>query len=106
MLPCHWHEDRDGTRYLIPGCAGRVNDPDGDGCTCPTLAEQLAEQRAAAQSEIAQLRRSLASCRSWHDHVVGAVNAHPAGRAIMRAAAERAEAAERAAAKQPHRPST
>ena len=87
MLPCHWHEDRDGERILIPGCAARAQDPDGEECTCPTLAKQL----EAAREEAARLKHELDGARLWHGHVTAAVHAHRDGRDIMRAAARRAE---------------
>ncbi|MGY1548313.1 hypothetical protein [Streptomyces sp. MN6] len=88
MLPCHWHEDRDGERILIPGCAARVQDPDGEECTCPTLAKQL----EAARAEVARLQRELDGARFWNGHVTGAVHAHRDGLDIMQDAARRAEA--------------
>jgi hypothetical protein len=88
MRPCHWHEDRDGSRYLIPGCHARIQDPDGDGCTCPSLAAQL----ATAKAEIDRLTRELFGAHTWHAHVTAAVDNHPDGRKIMKAAANSADA--------------
>lgn len=84
--PCYWHEDTDGTRYLIPGCMARVNDPDIDECTCPSLARQLEKARA----EIAAMAKEKASLQGWHDAIVRAVYDHPEGVQIMAAAAKNA----------------
>lgn len=83
--PCHWHEDTDGTRYLIPGCMTRINNPDVDGCDCPTLNDQL----TAARAELATLRRHHKGLQQWHDDITAAVHAHPDGIQIMRDAASR-----------------
>lgn len=72
--PCYWHEDEDGTRYLIPGCLARVNDPDIDECTCPSLARQLEKT----------------GLQGWHDAIVRAVYDHPQGVQIMATAAKNA----------------
>lgn len=82
--PCYWHEDTDGTRYLIPGCLARINNPDIDECTCPTTDRQLAKLR----EQLAEARKALKSLRGWHDQVVDAVRAHPDSIQIMRNAAE------------------
>lgn len=84
--PCFWHEDTDGTRYLIPGCMTRVNNPDVDACDCPTLNEQLDTVR----HELATLQRHYAGLQTWHDHIVRAVYDHADGVKIMKAAADRA----------------
>lgn len=85
--PCHWYDDADGGRWLIPGCAGRAQDPDNaDACGCPDLATQL----AAARKEIADLKRGRDGLQTWHDHIVRAVYGHPDGIKIMKAAADRA----------------
>ncbi|MFE7968144.1 hypothetical protein ACFU0X_34795 [Streptomyces cellulosae] len=88
MRPCHWHEDRDGTRSLIPGCHTRAQDPDGEACDCPSLAQQLDK----AREEIARLKRELDGARFWCGHVTAAVHAHRDGLDIMQDAARRAEA--------------
>lgn len=81
--PCYWHEDTDGTRFLVPGCLTRINTPDIDECTCPTIADQL----ASAQERIAQLQQKNDGLQAWHDAIVRAVHDHPAGTQIMRNAA-------------------
>jgi hypothetical protein len=87
--PCHWSDDGHGGRYLIPGCAGRAQDPDNaDACGCPDLATQLAE----ARRELEALKAELHGARTWHAYVAMAVDAHPDGRKIMKQAADRAEA--------------
>ncbi|MFJ4682010.1 hypothetical protein [Streptomyces sp. NPDC088789] len=88
--PCHWYDDGHGGRFLIPGCAARAQDPDSTtACTCPVLAGQL----AVARSDIERLTSELHGARTWHAHVSLAVDAHPDGRKIMKAAADRAETA-------------
>lgn len=82
--PCYWHEDTDGTRFLVPGCLARINNPDIDECTCATTAQQL----ATAQAEIAELKRKNEGLQAWHDAIVRAVHDHPAGTQIMRNAAK------------------
>lgn len=89
-LSCHWYEDEHGGRYLIPGCHARVEDPAVEVCHCPTLEQQL----EAARRQIAGLKRSLRGRQGWHDAIVRAVHDHPAGIAIMKAAADRAERAQ------------
>lgn len=81
-MPCYWHDDIDGTRYLIPGCMARIQDPDIDECTCPRLDRQLAAVREA----LAELRATHKGLREWTDQIVKAVYAHPDGVQIMRAA--------------------
>lgn len=85
-LPCHWHEDEDGGRYLIPGCMARVTNPDIDQCSCESIEEQL----AAAREEIVNLKRSRASLQGWHDRITRAVYDHPDGIQIMKRAADQA----------------
>lgn len=85
-LPCFWHEDTDGARYLIPGCMTRVNNPDVGACDCPTLNEQL----DAVRHELATLQRHYAGLQAWHDHITRAVYDHTDGVKIMKAAADRA----------------
>jgi hypothetical protein len=84
--PCHWYDDGHGGRFLIPGCLARVMNPDIDVCSCKTIAEQL----ATARRETADLKRTLASARYWHDAVTAAVHAHPDGIQIMKTAAQKA----------------
>jgi hypothetical protein len=85
--PCYWHEEPEGGgRYLIPGCLTRVNNPDVDGCDCPTLNDQL----AALREELATLRRHHAGLQNWHDVITAAVHAHPDSVQIMHAASKRA----------------
>jgi hypothetical protein len=86
-LCCQWHEETDGTRYLIPGCMARINDPDLDECDCPSLERQLAK----VLEELAKLRRHKAGLQQWHDAVVRAVYDHRDGIAIMAAAARAAD---------------
>lgn len=87
--PCHWYDDEHGGRYLIPGCAGRAQDPDNaDACGCPDLATQLDK----AHREIEALKAELQGARTWHAYVAMTVDAHPDGRKIMKQAAGRAEA--------------
>ncbi|MFF4576890.1 hypothetical protein ACFY15_00535 [Streptomyces sp. NPDC001373] len=86
MQPCHWYDDGHGGRYLVPGCATRAHDPDGETCTCPTLADQLAK----ARSEIAALRKAKKSFDHWHTAILVAVHAHPDGVQIMKSAAAQA----------------
>jgi len=86
--PCHWYDDGHGGRYLIPGCAGRAQDPDNaDACGCPDLATQLDK----AHREIEALKAELQGARTWHAYVAMTVDAHPDGRKIMKQAANRAE---------------
>lgn len=82
--PCYWHEDADGSRYLIPGCLARINNPDLDECTCPSLDRQLAK----AREELATLRRHQDGHQKWHDAIVRAVYDHPDGKQIMHAASK------------------
>lgn len=84
---CHWWEDEHGGRYLIPGCYARVENPDLEVCHCRTLEQQL----EAARRKDAAAGRSLRGLQAWHDAVVRAVYDHPAGLAIMKAAADLAE---------------
>ena len=86
MQPCHWYEDGEGGRYLIPGCSTRASDPDLEACTCLTLADQLDKARA----EIDALSKRNRGLQSWHDAIVAAVYAHPDGVHIMKNAADRA----------------
>lgn len=87
--PCHWYDDGHGGRWLIPGCAGRAQDPDSlDACDCSDLADQL----AAARREVEALKSELHGARTWQAYVALAVDAHPDGRKIMKQAADRAEA--------------
>lgn len=81
---CYWHEDTDGTRYLIPGCIARVMNPDLDECTCPSLDRQLADVR----EELETLRRHHAGLQQWHDAIVRAVHDHRDGVQIMSGAAK------------------
>ncbi|MFF6794297.1 hypothetical protein ACFY9C_35105 [Streptomyces filamentosus] len=82
---CQWVEEQDGTRWLVPGCMTRLNDPDGEACSCPTLADQR-DQALRERDEARHAHRSLSS---WHDAIVAAVHAHPDGKKIMKAAADR-----------------
>ncbi|KAB7850172.1 hypothetical protein [Streptomyces mobaraensis] len=75
--PCHWHEEPDGTRTLIPGCAARAHDPDAE-CTCPSTASQLAFLRA----ELDAVRRDYRRFRRWHHCLLDALRTHPDGPAI------------------------
>jgi hypothetical protein len=85
--PCYWHEEPEGGgRYLIPGCLTRINNPDIDGCDCPTLTDQL----AAVREELATLRRHHTGLQRWHDAITAAVHAHPDSVQIMHAASKRA----------------
>lgn len=89
--PCYWHEDVDedgeaAGRWLVPGCMTRINNPDADPCDCPTTADQL----ATALAELETARRETASARAWCDAITRAVHDHPAGRTIMRNAAQHA----------------
>lgn len=84
--PCFWHEDTDGSRYLIPGCMTRVNNPDVDACDCPTLNDQL----AAVRAELATLKRHYAGLQNWHNAITAAVSAHTDSVQIMKRAADRA----------------
>lgn len=85
-LPCYWHDDVDGTRYLIPGCMARVQDPDVGDCTCPTLASQIAGLKQA----LSDAQFANASLQQWHNQVVRAVHNHPDHIAIMHDAAAQA----------------
>ncbi|MDX2630301.1 hypothetical protein PV381_27740 [Streptomyces scabiei] len=85
-LACYWVQEPDGTRWLVPGCISRLHDPDADACTCPTLAQQLAQ----AHAERDQAQRDHSGLRAWTDAIIAAVNAHPDGKKIMRDAADRA----------------
>jgi hypothetical protein len=83
---CYWVEETDGTRWLVPGCVSRLHDADADACTCPTLAQQVAEARDAR----GRAQRDYAGLRAWADAIIAAVHAHPDGKAIMKDAADRA----------------
>ena len=83
--PCYWHEDTDGSRFLVPGCLTRINNPDIDECTCSTINAQL----EAAQQQIAELTKKVKGLQQWHDAVVAAVYAHTDGIKIMHAASQR-----------------
>ncbi|MFJ1847085.1 hypothetical protein [Streptomyces sp. NPDC088146] len=85
-LACYWVHEPDGTRWLVPGCVARLHNADADACTCPTLAQQLAD----AQRERDQAQRAHDGLRAWADAVIAAVHAHPDGKKIMKDAAERA----------------
>lgn len=80
--PCYWHEDTDGTRYLIPGCLARINNPDLDECTCPSLDRQLTN----AREELETLRRHHAGLQQWNDAIIRAVHDHRDGIEIMHTA--------------------
>ncbi|MFD3728807.1 hypothetical protein [Streptomyces sp. NPDC058671] len=84
-LACHWVEEPDGTRWLVPGCVARLHDVDAGSCTCPTLADQL----EVAQRERDEVRHAHRSLQSWHHAIVAAVYAHPDGIRIMKNAADR-----------------
>jgi hypothetical protein len=90
-LPCHWYEDGQGGRWLIPGCMARVNDPDIDECSCKTVEEQL----AAARAELARLQRHHDGLQSWNAAIRAAVYAHPDGIEIMRAAVNNTQETQR-----------
>jgi hypothetical protein len=79
-------QEPDGTRWLVPGCVSRLHDADADACTCPTLAQQLAE----VQAERDQAQREHSGLRAWTDAIIAAVHAHPDDKKIMRDAAARA----------------
>lgn len=83
-LPCYWHDDVDGTRYLIPGCMARVQDPDIGECTCPTLARQI----AALKQALSDAQFANTGLQQWHDQVMRAVHDHPDAKAIMLAASQ------------------
>ncbi|OIJ95416.1 hypothetical protein [Streptomyces colonosanans] len=85
-LHCHWVQEPDGTRWLVPGCMSRLHDADADACTCPTLAQQLED----AQGERDQAQRAYSGLRAWTDAIIAAVNDHPDGKKIMKGAADRA----------------
>lgn len=85
MQYCHWYDDGDGGRVLLPGCFARLINPDVGECTCPSLEKQLAD----AERRIDRLTRSRASLQTWHDQIVRAVYDHLDGRKIMKAAADR-----------------
>ncbi|RZU28213.1 hypothetical protein EV284_6379 [Streptomyces sp. BK022] len=91
-LRCHWWEDPSGDRFLVPGCMTRVDNPDIDGCDCPTVEAEL----KAALEELAALRTKLASAQEWGGYVAQAVHSHRDGTAIMRKAADLADAHEQA----------
>ncbi|MFJ4988723.1 hypothetical protein ACIP9H_33605 [Streptomyces sp. NPDC088732] len=80
---CTWWEDEHGGRYLVPGCMARVDNPDIDECSCPSVETQLTK----AQGRIAELERELRGLRSWHDCIVRAVHDHSDGKRIMKTAA-------------------
>lgn len=83
-LPCYWHDDIDGTRYLIPGCMARIQDPDIGECTCPTLAGRIAKLKQA----LSDAQFANASLQQWHGQVMQAVHNHPDAKAIMFAASQ------------------
>lgn len=83
-LPCYWHDDVDGTRYLIPGCMARVQDPDIGECTCPSLAQQIAVLKQA----LSDAQFANTGLQQWHDQVMRAVHDHPDAKAIMLAASQ------------------
>ncbi|TGZ12374.1 hypothetical protein DV517_74690 [Streptomyces sp. S816] len=85
-LACHWVQEPDGTRWLVPGCVARLHDAEAAACTCPSLAEQL----AAAREERDQAQCGYDGLRGWADDILAAVHAHPDGKKIMKDAAERA----------------
>lgn len=65
--PCHWHRAEDGTTTLIPGCWGRVHDPDSD-CTCGewsegTARETIRNMRAALYRERHRVQTLRAALR-------------------------------------------
>ncbi|KAB7839475.1 hypothetical protein [Streptomyces mobaraensis] len=67
--PCHWHEEPDGIRHLIPGCAA------------------LAEHRIAdLHQQLDDVRRRHHRFQRWHDCVMDALRAHPDGAATYRTA--------------------
>ncbi|MBH1939247.1 hypothetical protein I5Q34_34170 [Streptomyces sp. AV19] len=79
--PCYWHEEPDGSRSLIPGCAARALDPDAE-CTC-TLAEH---HIADLHQQLDDVRRRYHRFERWHDCVMSALRAHPDGGNVYRAA--------------------
>ncbi|MER0443215.1 hypothetical protein ABR738_01245 [Streptomyces sp. Edi4] len=81
--PCHWHEDPDGGRFLVPGCMTRVHESDIDTCDCPTVSAQLAD----AQQQLEEARERHEGLREWCDRIVQVVEAHPDGRKIIQSAA-------------------
>lgn len=81
-LPCHWYEVPGRGRFLIPGCLGRLYDPE-DECTCGTLADRLAQ----ATAELTEARKERDSLRAWNDAITATVHAHPDGQDIMQRAA-------------------
>lgn len=84
-MVCHWYEEPDGSRILIPGCHTRIDNPDTAACDCATLADQL----TAITEKLKAARRELESQREWNRAVTEAVYAHPDGTAIMHKAALR-----------------
>lgn len=82
---CYWHEDPHEGRWLVPGCLARVHDPDIETCDCSTTAEQL----AAAQAELNEVRRQYVGLEAWLDAIKDVVRAHQDGERIMRDSVER-----------------
>lgn len=76
-LPCHWYEDSDGGRWLIPGCIARALNPDTD-CTCSTLALDL--EAALADLDKAQSRAQSTS--AWASALLAAITEHADSSAI------------------------
>lgn len=89
MTRCTWYEpaEEPGSRLLIPGCMGRVQDPD-KGCTCPTTTEEIERLEA----ECGRLRKSLAVNSEDLSDLIGAVGDHRDCKAIFAAADARTAA--------------
>jgi hypothetical protein len=78
-MVCHWFEERDGSRILIPGCHTRINDPDTASCDCAMVVDKL----NSMSEKLAVARRELEAQREWNRVITEAVYAHPDGTGIM-----------------------
>ncbi|GAA1317477.1 hypothetical protein GCM10009647_047330 [Streptomyces sanglieri] len=75
---CFWFVDPDGTLCLAPGCMARIQDPDAE-CLCDSLTTRYG--RLAQKLRDLQERQQYAD--TWWHALRAAVEAHPAGRAIL-----------------------
>lgn len=81
-ITCHWVRTDDGLSHLIPGCWGRVHDPDAP-CTCGEWSEDTARRIIRTQgTTITRLQHEAQRLR-------GALRQHgipdPTGHATMTA---------------------
>ncbi|WP_331727234.1 hypothetical protein OG871_39785 (plasmid) [Kitasatospora sp. NBC_00374] len=103
--PCHDAKDPDGGTFLVPGCAGRANDPDNvSACTCvdfkdaalALIAKQDAELREKSRQYLGvcdDYAKLAARCRKLEAELAAANTALASSPSAVRPGGRAAKAA-------------